>query len=83
MKRQHKKQKSMFDQTTGLKIYEGNELHFNDYLRQQVGAGWYIVRDMLYEAGCGAMEVYEYREELLKDFQELCRKGGFIPVIYK
>lgn len=78
-----KKQKLMIEKETGLRVYEGNELHFNDYLRQQVGAGWYIVRDMLYEAGYGAIEVYEYWEELLKDFQELCRKGGFAPVIYK
>lgn len=46
-----KKQKLMIEKETGLRVYEGNELHFNDYLRQQVGAGWYIVRDMLYEAG--------------------------------
>lgn len=46
-----KKQKLMIEKETGLRVYEGNELHFNDYLRQQVGAGWYIVRNMLYEAG--------------------------------
>lgn len=83
-KKQHmKKPKLVFDTKTGLRVYEGNELHFNDYLRQQVGAGWYMVRNMLYEAGCGAMEIYEYREKLLQDFREICRKGNFVPVIYK
>lgn len=78
-----KKPKLVFDTKTDLRIYEGKELHFNDYLRQQVGAGWYMVRNMLYAAGYGAMEAYEYREKLLEDFRAICKKGNFVPVVYK
>lgn len=78
-----KKARTWLNKEIGLRIYRGNELHFNDYLRQQVGAGWYFIRDMLYEFGCDAGEVYEYREALLKDFRSLCRENGYLPVIYK
>lgn len=43
--------KTIMDKTIGLRVYNGNELHFNDYLRQQVGAGWYVIRNDLYDAG--------------------------------
>lgn len=82
-KKQMRKQKLEFDKETGLRVYKGEELHFNDYLRQQVGAGWYMIRNILYGAGYGVEEVFEYRELLLKDFRMLCRRRKYIPVIYK
>lgn len=78
-----KKTRTWLNKEIGLRVYRGNELHFNDYLRREIGAGWYFIRNMMYEFGCGAGEVYEYREALLRDFRRLCRENGYLPVIYK
>lgn len=78
-----KSKKTIMDKKIGLRVYHGCELHFNDYLRQQVGAGWYFLRAILYDTGYSAMEVYEYREGLLRDFRKLCRENGYVPMIYK
>ena len=75
--------KTIMDKTIGLRVYNGNELHFNDYLRQQVGAGWYVIRNDLYNAGYTTWEVFEYREKLLEDFRKLCRENRYIPVVYR
>lgn len=82
-KQMRKKKELQFDPETGLRIYEGKELHFNDYLRQQVGAGWYMLRDTLYDAEYEAMDVFTYREGLLRDFWALCKKKKLTPIIYK
>lgn len=78
-----RKRKTWMNKEIGLRVYQGNELHFNDFLRKEVGAGWYFIRDMLYEFGFDVGDVYEYREGLLRDFRELCRENGYVPVIYK
>lgn len=78
-----KNKKTIMDKRINLRVYRGNELHFNDYLRREIGAGWYFIRNMMYEFGCDAGEVYEYREALLRDFRRLCRENGYLPVIYK
>lgn len=78
-----KRPKTIMDKAIGLRVYDGNSLRFNDYLRQQVGAGWYVIRDDLYAAGYATTEVFEYRESLLEDFRKLCREHGYIPEIYK
>lgn len=78
-----KRPKTIMDKTIGLRVYDGNRLRFNDYLRQQVGAGWYVIRDDLYESGYATTEVFEYRESLLGDFRKLCREHGYVPEIYK
>ena len=75
--------KTITDKAIGLRVYNGNELHFNDYLRQQVGAGWYVIRNDLYDAGYTTWEVFEYREKLLEDFRELCRQHRYIPIVYR
>ncbi len=78
-----KNKKTVMDKKLDLRVYHGCELHFNDYLRQQVGAGWYFIRNMMYDMGCSAGEVFEYREGLLKDFRKLCKQNGYVPMIYK
>lgn len=78
-----RKKTAVMNEEIGLPVYHGNELHFNDFLRQQIGAGWYAVKEMLYEYGFEAGAVYEYREKLLKEFRAICRKYGYVPVLYK
>lgn len=75
-----KKRKREFVEINGYLVFE-HHAFFNDYIEAEIGAKWGLIKRTLFDAGYTAAEVSEYRDRLLKDFDEFCRKYSFVKII--
>ena len=69
------------DKRTGLTVVEPNMVYFNNYLRVYIGASWAEIKTELYAQGYKTRQVNEYREEKIREFEDLCDKYGFNSII--
>ncbi len=69
------------DKKTGLTVVEPNMVYFNNYLRVYIGASWPEIKAELYAQGYKTRQVNEYREEKIREFEDLCDKYGFNSII--
>lgn len=65
-----------------VNIRPGRMIHFNEYLFKHIGATWNDIKNSLYAAGYSTMEVFNYREKLLEDFNKLCRENHVRGIIH-
>lgn len=64
-----------------LPVHTPNVIFFNEYLEIYVGAKWQQIKSSLYDAGYTTVEVNEYRNEQLKDFNKICKENSLNGVI--
>ena len=76
-----RKNKNITGYIGSIAIYRGTDIHFDHYLKEQIGASWWDIRDDLYESGYSALEVSDYRDSLLADFKKLAANNGLRPII--
>lgn len=69
------------DLKTGLTVFEPNTVYFNDYLKTYIGAKWQAIKNSLYDAGYQALEVSQYRDDLLGDFNRICAENNYHGIV--
>ena len=78
--KKRRKPKREFIEINGWLVFE-HRAFFSDYLENEVGAKWNMIKRSLFDAGFTAADVNEYRDNLLADFKTICNDNGFIAMI--